>query len=79
MTHCPRCCSDLSHCRKELEGMESGQLVWIIWHCMRCSFTWRNTEPPQSIDPAVREPFSSVDPDHPEKYGQNIPPARPRR
>ena len=78
MTSCPRCRGDHSHCGKEWQGVESGKLVWIVWHCRRCSFTWRDTEPARSIDYAVREPFSRVDPDQPENYGQNIPPARAR-
>lgn len=78
MTGCPRCRADQSHCREEWQGVESGKLVWTVWHCTRCSFTWRDTEPACCIDYAVREAFSRVDPDRPEKYGQNIPPARTR-
>lgn len=76
MNSCPRCQAEHSHCRRELQGHESGKRVWSIWHCTRCSFTWRDTEPARSIDYSVRDPFSRVDPDHPEKYGHNIPPAR---
>ena len=93
MTSCPRCRGDHSHCCKEWQGFESGKLVRqpllvpesksalsfsTVWHCMRCSFTWRDTEPARSIDYAVREAFSRVDPDRPENYRHNIPPARVR-
>ena len=78
MTSCPRCRADRSHCRKEWEGAESGKRVWTVWHCLRCSFTWRDSEPARSTDYAVREAFFRVDPDRPEAYGQNIPPARTR-
>ena len=78
MNSCPRCRADHSHFRKEWQGFESGKRVWTVWHCMRCSFTWRDTEPARSIDHSVREAFSRVDPDRPENYGQNIPPARAR-
>ena len=78
MNRCPRCRADNSHCRKEWQGFEFGKLVWTVWHCMRCSFTWRDTEPARSIDYTIREAFSRVDPDRPEKYDQNIPPARVR-
>ena len=67
MISCPRCCADHSQCRKEHQGTESGKLVWTIWHCLRCSFTWRDTEPAQSIDYSVREPFSRLDPDDSKK------------
>jgi len=78
MTRCPRCRADHSHCCKEWQGVESGKLVWTVWHCTRCSFTWRDSEPARSIDYAVREVFSRVDPDRSEDYDQNIPPARVR-
>jgi hypothetical protein len=78
MTRCPRCRADHSHCYKEWQGVESGKLVWTVWHCMHCSFTWRDTEPARSIDYAVREAFSRIDPDRSEDYDQNIPPARAR-
>jgi C4-type Zn-finger protein len=78
MTGCPRCRSAHTHCRRQWQGFESGNLVWTVWHCERCCFTWRDTEPARSIDNAVREAFSRVDPDRPEQYGQNIPPARVR-
>jgi C4-type Zn-finger protein len=78
MTSCPRCRADHSHCCKQWKGVQSGKIVWTIWHCQRCSFSWRDTEPARSIDYAARETFSRVDPDRPEKYGQNIPPARVR-
>jgi hypothetical protein len=78
MNRCPRCRADKSHCRREWQGLESGELVWTVWHCTRCSFTWRDTEPARSIDYDVREAFSRVDPDRPENYDQIIPPARAR-
>ena len=63
MTSCPRCRADRSHCRKEWEGAESGKRVWTVWHCLRCFFTWRDSEPARSTDYAVREAFFRVDPD----------------
>lgn len=78
MNRCPRCRADHSRCRKEWQGVELGKVVWTVWHCMRCSFSWRDTEPARSIDYTIREAFSRVDPERPENYDQNIPPARAR-
>lgn len=75
MTICPRCRADQSNCRVEWQGVDAGQPAWTVWHCQRCSFTWRDTEPARSIDPDVRQAFSSVDPDQIGKYAQAIPPA----
>lgn len=73
---CPRCQSSEEHLRTEYEGREEGELVWTVFYCRRCSFTWRDSEPAESIEYAEREAWFRADPDHPEKYGQNIPPAK---
>ena len=74
--NCPRCQSAEEHLRTEYEGREEGELIWTVFYCRRCSFTWRDSEPAESIDYAEREAWFRADPDHPEKYGQNIPPAK---
>ncbi|BBD79553.1 non-oxidative hydroxyarylic acid decarboxylases subunit D [Aerosticca soli] len=71
---CPRC-------RKQdaaavHQGREDGVVVWTVYHCPRCAFTWRDSEPAETIDPALRDPDFAVDPDHPEQYRYNIPPAK---
>lgn len=73
---CPRCQAKEKHVRTEYEGRESGELVWTVFYCQRCCFTWRNTEPAESIQHDLREEWFRVDPDSPEKYRQNIPPAK---
>ena len=77
MTICPRCRAGQSHCRMEWQGAAgAAKPPWTVWHCRRCSFTWRDTEPARSIDYNARKAFARVDPDHAEKYAQAIPSAR---
>ena len=76
MNACPRCLSAEEHLRVEHQGREDGAVVWTVYHCNRCSFTWRDSEPAESIDPEVRDPDFRIFPDEPERYRYNIPPAR---
>ena len=73
--NCPRCQSTEQHLRTEYQGREGEQIIWTVYHCQRCSFTWRDSEPPESIDHTKREAWFRADPDHPEQYKHNIPPA----
>ncbi len=71
---CPRC--ERPEPRREQDGHEQGRLLWTVWHCTACSFTWRDSEPAESIDPARRGRWFAVDPDDTDRYRHNIPPAR---
>ena len=73
---CPRCKAGQNHCRIEHEGTEQGELVWTVFYCQRCAFTWRDSEPPESIDHEKRGEWFEVDTDKPEQYPHNIPPAK---
>jgi hypothetical protein len=64
--------------RVEHEGKENGEIVWTVRYCKRCCFTWRDIEPAQSIDYELRDPWFRVNPDEPEQYMYNIPPATER-
>ncbi len=75
--NCPRCNADEASRRTEFQGREGEEIVWTIYYCRRCCFTWRDTEPTESIDYAQRDVWFRADPDHPEKYRHNIPPAKP--
>jgi hypothetical protein len=72
---CPRCAAAAEHCRVETQGHENGAVLWTVFHCLRCSFTWRDTEPARSIDPKLRDPWGRMDPSRPQDYRYNIPPA----
>ncbi len=75
---CPRCQADAKFLRTEHQGKENDQIIWTVFNCQRCAFTWRDSEPPESIDYEVREAWFRVEPDKPEKYHHNIPPAKPK-
>lgn len=73
MSFCPRCQSDKSACRVEHEGRDKqGDLVWTVHYCTRCSFTWRDSEPEESVVYAKRDPFSRISLD--KKYPVVMPP-----
>lgn len=73
MSFCPRCQSDQAASRIEYEGRDNkDKLVWTIHYCTRCSFTWRDSEPEESIVYAKRDPFSRVDLD--KQYPVVMPP-----
>ena len=75
--NCPRCQSEEKHHRLEYQGKEADKVVWTVYYCQRCCFTWRDTEPAETIDHTLRDTWFSVDPDNPEQYRHNIPPAKP--
>ncbi|MFT5133106.1 MAG: C4-type Zn-finger protein [Gammaproteobacteria bacterium] len=75
---CPRCASEAKHLRTEHQGVESGEVIWTVYYCKRCSFTWRDSELPESIDYEAREAWFRVDPDKRDQYPHNIPPAKPK-
>ncbi len=64
MSFCPRCQSEQDACCVEHEGRDAqDQLVWTVFYCTRCSFTWRDSEPDESIVYAKRDPFSRINMD----------------
>lgn len=63
---CPRCRG--SEVELQYQGKEDGRVIWSILHCARCSFTWRDSEPPESIVSEKRDPFFNVDPDEIARY-----------
>jgi len=71
---CPRC--NRAELRREHEGHEAGERVWTVWHCSTCSFTWRDTEPAETLDPDQRGRWFAVDPEALDRYRHNIPPAK---
>ena len=72
MTACPRC--NGQETRLEQQGLEGDELIWQIFSCVTCSFSWRDSEPEESINYAVRDPYFRVDTDAPEQYRIVLPP-----
>lgn len=74
--NCPRCQASQAHLREEYQGREGGKVIWRVYHCERCAFTWRDSEPAATIDNKQREAWFQAHPDQPERYKHNIPPAK---
>jgi vanillate/4-hydroxybenzoate decarboxylase subunit D len=72
MNQCPRC--GKSESRTEYQGKEGGRIIWTVFHCLPCCFTWRDSEPAQVINPERRDPFFNVAPDRIEHYPIVLPP-----
>jgi vanillate/4-hydroxybenzoate decarboxylase subunit D len=76
LTACPRCLADEKSVRHEHSAAHDGELLWSVLHCTRCSFTWRTSEPPASIDPMQRAKWAQMTSVNPADYRVNIPPAK---
>jgi hypothetical protein len=75
-TACPRCLADKKSVRLEHSAARDGVQLWSVLHCTRCSFTWRTSEPPASIDPTRRPKWAQMTSVNPADYRVNIPPAK---
>jgi len=63
---CPRCRG--TEVEMNYQGKEAGRVIWSILHCLRCSFSWRNSEPAESIVPEKRDAFFNVNPEEIDRY-----------
>lgn len=68
---CPRCAADTPHV--EYEGKESGRVVWTVYNCGTCRFTWRDTEPEAGIVYAKRDKFFRVDSNKLDRIAVHLP------
>lgn len=71
MTTCPRCSN--SNATVFREGKEGNELVWTLFGCPDCYFHWRDSEPPETIDPALRKAVFQVDTAQLDSYAIVIP------
>jgi C4-type Zn-finger protein len=69
---CPRCCKNEAP-RVELRGMENGTVVWTLYYCERCNYSFRDTEEEAVLNPKKRKAIFQVDPDHKERYAPMMP------
>jgi C4-type Zn-finger protein len=72
MNACPRCRA--TEIRTEYQGREGKEIVWSVLHCERCSFTWRDSEPPETTMPDKRDPFFNLKPEELDKFPIVLPP-----
>ena len=66
MNSCPRCAK--SHLRLEHEGKELGKVVWSIFYCEDCGYSFRDSEPENILVREKRRPFFNLESTNPEDY-----------
>lgn len=71
--NCPRCESD--HTFLLHTGIEDNKPVWQVLHCSACAFTWRDSEPKESIDPEFRQSWGQLKGVKLDNLRQGIPPS----
>lgn len=69
---CPRCCRN-DNPRVELRGMENGSVVWTLYYCERCNYSFRDTEEEAVLNPKKRKAIFQVDLDHLEHFKPMFP------
>jgi len=52
----------------DYEGKEDGAIVWTIYRCPTCNFSWRDSEPKSAIDPGTRSTDFAVDASNLDRY-----------
>lgn len=71
---CPRCLS--SHTELQYSASDQdGAVMWEIVHCQECSFTWRTSEPAETIDPEKRPAWFSLSKEELSDLRDVIPPS----
>ncbi len=63
---CPRCRS--KETLVDFRGEHDGELVWTIHRCHECCYSWRDSEPASTIDPAARASQFAVDVSDPDRF-----------
>ena len=55
---CPRCEGGAT--KPVHAGLEGGAILWQVFHCDHCAFTWRDSEPESSINPRRRPEWAQL-------------------
>lgn len=55
---CPRCEAETT--KQVHAGLENGAVLWRVFHCDHCAFTWRDSEPEASINPKRRPEWAQL-------------------
>ncbi len=72
-TICPRC--ESSALAQMHAGKEDGKTLWHVWHCQDCAYTWRDSEPAESVDAKMRPAWAQLKGVDFDSLRQVIPPA----
>lgn len=65
-TLCPRCSS--TGAIEDYQGREDNTVVWTIYRCVTCCFSWRDSEPVSTIGGGVRSADFAVDAGNLDRY-----------
>ena len=65
-TLCPRCSSPGAI--EDYQGREEDMVVWTIFRCKVCCFSWRDSEPASTIGVGVRSADFAVDAGNLDRY-----------
>jgi hypothetical protein len=65
-TLCPRCSS--TDAIEDHRGSEDNTVVWTIFRCKTCCFSWRDSEPASTIGVGVRSADFAVDAGNLDRY-----------
>jgi hypothetical protein len=65
-TLCPRCSS--TGATEDYQGREDNTVVWTIYRCVTCCFSWRDSEPASTIGAGVRSADFAVDAGNLDRY-----------
>jgi C4-type Zn-finger protein len=68
---CPRC--GVAEVEEQHAAREVRRVLWQVVHCRRCSFTWRTTEPDETLDPARRPALFQLDPERLDTLRDQLP------
>ncbi|GGJ64647.1 hypothetical protein CDQ92_19405 [Sphingopyxis bauzanensis] len=63
---CPRCSS--TGAIEDYQGREDNTVVWTIYRCVTCCFSWRDSEPASTIGAGVRSADFAVDAGNLDRY-----------
>jgi vanillate/4-hydroxybenzoate decarboxylase subunit D len=66
MNVCPRCQTDGAV--QDYQGKEEGRVVWTIFRCPTCCFSWRDSEPDSAIGIGTRSRDFAVDARNLDRY-----------
>ncbi|MEL0082461.1 MAG: non-oxidative hydroxyarylic acid decarboxylases subunit D [Gammaproteobacteria bacterium] len=66
MNSCPRC--DKTNLRLEHQGREQGEVVWTIFYCEDCGYSFRDSEDERVLVRDQRRPEFNLESTNPEDY-----------
>ena len=63
---CPRCSS--TNATEDYQGRQDDTVVWTIFRCITCCFSWRDSEPASAIGIGARSADFAVDAKNLDRY-----------